>query len=357
MNILLSTQTSMFIVVLLFALGIILIVKGGDFFVDASSWIAEKSGIPKFIIGATIVSIATTLPELLVSVIGAIDGKHLADAGDMAGAIGQVGMSVGNAIGSVTANTGLIMGISLCFMPAVIKRKSYLLKSLMLIVATALIWLLSLNSELSVLDSVFLLIILVCFITENIISGKREQEVNKVLENDNNSKEEQDKTQPKVKTPVDKKDLVINLLKFVFGAAGIVIGAQLLVDEGTLIAQKLGVSEAIIGLTMVAIGTSLPELVTTITAIVKKESSLSVGNIIGANLIDICMILPVCSFVYGGSFPIENRTIYLDMPVCLGFILIALVPTLIRGKFSKVQGFILVSLYLAYAIVISVVSF
>ena len=106
-------------IVLLFLLGIFFIVKGGDLFVDAASWIAEISGIPKLIVGATIVSLATTLPEMLVSVIAAINGK--------------VDMATGNAIGSVTANIGLIMAIAIFFMPAVIKRKEYLLKAILMI--------------------------------------------------------------------------------------------------------------------------------------------------------------------------------------------------------------------------------
>ncbi|HCH28355.1 MAG TPA: transporter, partial [Ruminococcaceae bacterium] len=116
---------SVIITVVLFILGIFLVVKGGDYFVDAASWIAEVSGIPKLIIGATVVSLATTLPEMLVSVMAAAQGK--------------VDMSIGNAVGSVTANIGLIMAISLICIPSIIKRKDYMLKSILMLSAAAII--------------------------------------------------------------------------------------------------------------------------------------------------------------------------------------------------------------------------
>ena len=126
------------VIILLFLLGLVLIIKGGDFFVDAATWIAEVSGIPQFIIGATIVSLATTLPEILVSV--------------MAAASGSVEMATGNAIGSVTANTGMILGISIVAMPVAIESRKYLPKSVIFIGSIILLWVLSLSGELSLLE-------------------------------------------------------------------------------------------------------------------------------------------------------------------------------------------------------------
>lgn len=148
------------------------------------------------------------------------------------------------------------------------------------------------------------------------------------------------------------KEVLINIVKFVLGAAGIVIGSDLLVDEGTIIATGLGVSEAVIGVTLIAVGTSLPELVTTITAIIKKQSDLSIGNIIGANIIDLTMILPICSFISGGSLVIDKQSSFLDMPICLLIIAIAIIPTIIFKKLSRVQGIIMLCIYIGYVAVL-----
>ena len=307
-----------FLVFLWFAVGLICIIKGGDWFVDAATWIAEVSGIPQFIIGATIVSLATTLPEIIVSV--------------MAAAEGSAEMAVGNAIGSVTANTGMILMISILFMPAVIARRKYLPKSLILVGAIILLWALSLSGELTVIGAVALLALFLFFIGENITEAKKELG-----------------TGAAEKVPTDRKSIIKNIILFILGTAGIVIGSRLLVDKGTVIATDiLGVPERIVALTMVAIGTSLPELVTTITAIAKKQSSLSVGNIIGANIIDMILILPLCSFVLGGSLPVADSTLWIDLPVCLGVALIALAPALISGKFRRWQGAAGLSVYAGY---------
>ena len=152
----------------------------------------------------------------------------------------------------------------------------------------------------------------------------------------------------------DKRTITINILKFLFGTAFIVAGAQLLVTYGSELAVRMNVPESIIAVTMVAIGTSLPELVTTITAIAKKQASLSVGNIIGANIIDLTLILPVCSFISGRSgLDINAQTVFLDMPVCLGFVLISVVPSMITGKFARWQGITLLALYIGYIVVLS----
>ena len=306
----------------LFILGIVLVVKGGDYFVDAATWIAEVSGIPKLIIGATVVSVATTLPEMLVSVMAAVDKK--------------VDMSIGNAVGSVTANIGLIMAISLIFIPTIIKRKDYLLKSVLMLAAAAVIVVCGFAGEINILLSVILLVVFAVFFVENYLVAKKAVSTTK--------KEERDPELTKAKV------VVVNILKFVFGAAGIVIGARLLVDKGSEIALYFGVSERIIGVTMVAIGTSLPELITTISAISKKQSDLSVGNIIGANIMDLTLIMPLSALISGRSLPVTQTAMMIDLPACLLVGTIAIVPALIRKKFSRVQGFILIGVYIGYVV-------
>ena len=311
---------SEFLVVLLFAVGIVLIVKGGDFFVDAASWIAEVSGIPKLIIGATIVSVATTLPELLVSLMAALQGK--------------TEMAVGNAVGSVTANVGLILAIALIFMAGPIKRKDYIIKSALMLGASIIIACCGFVGEVSIVLSIILLVIFALFIWENIVSAKKSMGLE---ENDSPVKK-------------DKKTVIINIIKFVVGAAAIVFGADLLVDNGSEIARWLNVSERIIGVTIVAVGTSLPELVTTITAIVKKESALSAGNIIGANVLDLTLIMPLCSIVSGMALPIAS-TMVVDLVACLVIGSVALVPALAMKKFTKWQGYLLLGIYIVYLLI------
>ncbi len=313
---------------LLFALGIFLVVKGGDYFVDAASWMAEVSGIPKLIIGATVVSIATTLPEMLVSVMAAIDKK--------------VDMSIGNAVGSVTANIGLIMAISLICIPAVIKRKDYMLKSVLMLLAAVIIVACGFVGKVSILFSAVLLVICAVFFTENILVAKKSVALSKAEEKD--------------PAMTEKKTVIINIAKFILGAVGIVIGARLLVDKGSDIATLIGVPERIIGVTMVAIGTSLPELITTITAVAKKQSDLSVGNIIGANIMDLTLIMPISAFVSGKSLPISRMSSLIDLPACLLVGIIALVPSLINKKFSRFQGILLLAVYIGYVAVTCTVT-
>ncbi|MGM9670485.1 MAG: calcium/sodium antiporter [Oscillospiraceae bacterium] len=310
---------SIWVELLLFVIGLVLIVKGGDLFVDAASWIAEVSGIPKFIVGATIVSLATTLPEMIVSVMAAVEGK--------------VDMAVGNAVGSVTANTALIFAIAVLFMTVELTRRQYLTKSVILIASSAVVLLASLTGQFQFWGTIVLFLLFFAFIFENVKQARLEMH---------------DAEKP----AFSGKELTKNLVMFVLGAAGIVVGSRLLVDSGSAIATHLGVPESIIAVTLVAVGTSLPELVTTITSIIKKQSSLSAGNIIGANIIDLCLILPLCDLVSAEKLPISHQSIVLDMPVCLLVVVTCVLPMLLRQKSSKVQGAVLLVLYVVYLIVL-----
>lgn len=310
---------SIWVELLLFVIGLVLIVKGGDLFVDAASWIAEVSGIPKFIVGATIVSLATTLPEMIVSIMAAVEGK--------------VDMAVGNAVGSVTANTALIFAIAVLFMTVELTRRQYLTKSVILIASSAVVLLASLTGQFQFWGTIVLFLLFFAFIFENVKQAKLEMH---------------DAEKP----DFSKKELAKNIAMFVFGAAGIVVGSRLLVDSGSAIATYLGVPESIIAVTLVAVGTSLPELVTTVTSIIKKQSSLSAGNIIGANIIDLCLILPLCDLVSAEKLPISQQSITLDMPVCLLVVVTCVLPMLLRQKSSRVQGAVLLALYIGYLIVL-----
>ena len=317
------TGGSLFMVLLLFAAGLLCIIKGGDLFVDAASWIAEASGIPKFIIGATVVSFATTMPEMLVSVFAALQGN--AD------------IAVGNAVGSVTANVGLIMCVALICMECAMTRRQFGVKACLLLAAILALFGFTRDGQLSVLESMLILVIFVGFLVESLLAARQEQ----------GSELPAQEERPKI----DKKTVLLNIGKFLLGAAGIVLGAQLLIDNGSALARMLGVPDAVIAATMIAIGTSLPELVTTLTAIKKKQASLSVGNIIGANIMDLTLIMPLCAVIQGKPMTVERQGMLLDIPACLIICAAALIPALVQGKFKRWIGYLIGGLYIAYLII------
>lgn len=306
----------MFICLILFALGIALVVKGGDAFVDAAGWIARAMDIPTFIIGATIVSLATTMPEMIVSVMAAADGK--------------VDMAIGNAVGSVIANTGLIMAVAMVSMSIPCSREKYLPQCLLLIAASAVLLIGCRGGRLSIAWSLALIAIFLLFMGENLRRAKSEM-----------------KSAPDHQS-VDRKAMTGNIAKFLIAAAAIVLGSRFMVDNGSRIAYLLGVPERIVALTLVAIGTSLPELVTTITAIVKKESALSIGNIIGANIIDLSLILPISSLAAGEPLPVSPQSLGVDLPACLLITLLAMLPLMLRQRACRLQGIALLGAYGAY---------
>ena len=314
---------SIWITVLLFLLGLLLTVKGGDWFLDGAVWIAEATGVPRFIIGATIVSLATTLPELTVSVTGVLQG--------------EVDLAVGNAVGSVTANLGLILGISVLCIPSVVNRKQFNLKAILMVVGAALLTVLCWSGTLRLLPGLLLFVIFIVYLGNNIVDARSSVQEREAL--------------PERRT-TSYRQMIMKLGMFVIGIAAIVLGSQLLINYGSELALQLGVPSSIIGVTMVAIGTSLPELVTTLTAIAKKEASMSVGNIVGANVIDLTMILPICSAASGGRLTIGSQTTALDLPVCLLLCCVAVLPPLLKGKFYRVQGVLMLAVYAGYVVML-----
>ena len=313
---------NLWITILLFLLGLALIVKGGDWFLDGAVWIAETTGVPRFLIGATIVSLATTLPELTVSVTGVLAG--------------ETDLAVGNAVGSVTANLGLILGISVVCLPSPVIRAQFQTKAALMVLGAALLWALCGNGGLALLPSLLLFLVFAAYFANNVrdaLESRRER--------------------PAVaRRTVSHRQAVQKLAFFVMGLAAIVLGSRLLIDNGSRLALLLGVPSSVVGVTMVAIGTSLPELVTTVTALVRREASLSVGNIIGANVIDLTLILPVCSAVSGGRLAIGPQTTTLDLPVCLALCAAATIPPLVKGRFYRWQGTLMLAMYAGYVVLL-----
>ena len=303
----------------LFIFGLMLIIKGGDLFVDAAVWLARVSNIPPVIVGATVVSLATTLPELLVSLLAAAQGK--------------AGLAIGNAVGSVTANLGLILGAAIFFAPFHIRRQEYWCRGLLMAAAIAVLFFFSKSGTLSISGSLLLLGIYMLSVWDSIRSARKEM----------------------ISTATQQaslREFPQNIGKFLLGIGGILWGARLLVRNGSALALLLGVPESVVGVTLVAVGTSLPELVTAITALSKGEGALSVGNILGANLIDTTLILPLCTLISGHSLVFSTQSLLLDLPVCLLMALIAVLPALLRERFSRAQGALMLGLYLGYLVLV-----
>lgn len=312
--------TSVWVSVGLFLVGLVLIVKGGDWFLDGAVWIAETSGVPRFLIGATVVSLATTLPELMVSLTGVLQGAR--------------DLAVGNAVGSVVANLGLILGIGVLCVPAATARRQFAPKALLMTASAGALALLCRGGELAFPGWLVLVAVLAAYLAGSVEEARR-------------GVERRRQTLPNRRS-VSHRRMARELGMFAVGAGAVALGSRLLVRYGSLLALLLGVPAGVVGSTVVAVGTSLPELVTTVKAVARRESSLSVGNIVGANIIDLALILPACAAVSGGSLLIGPQTTGLDLPACLVLCGAAVVPPLLTGRFHRWQGAALLGLYAGY---------
>ncbi len=315
----------MFIPVLLFAVGLLLLIKGGDWFVDGATGIAHRFGVPELLIGATVVSIGTTLPEVMVSATSAVSGH------------GEI--AYGNAIGSIICNTALIAALTIAVRPSKVSRASFGIPVLFFFVAAAFyVYTAYSSGQFTRLTGAILLAMFVLYM---ILTIWRAFTLPKVFD-----------TEDTEDSPtIDIRKCVILL---VVGAAFIAVGANLLVDNGTLIAQALGVPESVIALTFVALGTSLPELVTAVTSLVKGHSALSLGNIVGANLFNLVLVSGLSTVLAPFSIPASktiagyNASLIVDMPVMLFVMAFMTIPALIRRKLSRIQGIILLLVYAAF---------
>ena len=318
--------------VLLFILGLILLIKGGDWFVDGATGIAERFHIPEILIGATVVSIGTTLPEVMVSATSAAKG-----IGDMA---------YGNAIGSVICNTALISAITIAVKPSKVEKKSLMLPVVFFFAAAAIYAGVAYTTQFfSRPVGLLLLLMFVVYmiiIVRQAFSGQGAGQ---------NNIEETDAAAEHNDIPLWKE-----ILMLVIGAAAIAVGADLLVDNGTYIATALGVPASVIALTFVALGTSLPELVTAITSLAKGHGALSLGNVIGANLFNIVLVSGISISIAPFSVPMGkvvagmNASLLIDIPVMLFVMLFLTVPALVKGKLSRYQGIILLVVYFSYCV-------
>ncbi len=319
----------MLVPVLLFILGLALLIKGGDWFVDGATGLAHRFHLPELLIGATVVSIGTTLPEVMVSAQAALEHNS--------------GISYGNAIGSVICNTSLIAALTIAIRPSGVNKKTLGVPVAAFFSAAVLYSLIAYTSgEFQRWQGVVFLALFVGYMILTVYQMKKHPDQVEVEE-----------TEDAEKTPKDQP-LWQELLALVAGAAAIAVGARLLVDNGTLIAAALGVPDSVIGLTMVALGTSLPELVTAVTALAKGHSALSLGNIIGANLFNIVLVSGTAITISPFAIPVEktlagmNASLVVDIPVMLGVMALLCLPALVKGKLSRWQGITLLCVYVAF---------
>lgn len=303
---------------ILFMVGLILICIGGDRLVDAAVAIARKLGIPQIVVGATIVSLGTTLPEVLVSTTAAFDGS--------------AAIAAGNAFGSIICNTALIAGLTQTIRPT---KK---------VEVSSLLW-----------RSGFFFAVLIAMNVYGYVTGAYGRPVGIMLLllfglyaylNIRRSGSEGEDSQEEGKN--QEVSVPRQLLVLVICAGLLYLGANLLVDNGIFIANAIGVPERVIAVTFIALGTSLPELVTSIVSLIKGYGNVGLGNVIGANILNLLLVIGIPAAVEG--IPLERSTVTVDMPLSLLVMAILLVPILVRKRSSRVQGAALLCIYVAYCI-------
>lgn len=308
-------MTTVLLAAVFFTIGLYLTMRGGDQFVDAAARLAEASGVPRFVVGATLVSLCTTAPELTVSVLATLRGS--------------TALAVGNAVGSAACNTGLILGLSALLAPAAFSAREAKTKGGLMLAATILLGCFAADGMLNPGEALGLLAVLFAFLALN-LQGAAAGHMDAAAR------------------PFSPGERGQTLARFALGGAAVVLGAKLMVDHGVILARMLGVPESVIGLTLVALGTSLPELMTALAAVRRREGALSAGNIVGANLIDLTLVLPACAAAAGGALPVGLETFARDLPFTVALMGLAMLPAMASGRLRRVQGAGLLALYGVY---------
>ena len=300
-------------VVVFLIIGIIFLLLGGDMLVKSSTALAKKLNVSPFLIGITVVSFGTSAPELLVSLNAAVRGS--------------TGIAIGNVIGSNIANIALVLGLTILIRPINVKSKEYLFGWLVMFVASIMFFGFSLDGVIDFVDGLFFISGLMFFITLSI--RYRDSSIN----------------EDELEENTDAKMIPVY---FVLGAAGLYFGSEFLVTNSVIVAKYFGVSEFVIGITIVALGTSLPELVTSVIAILKGHTSISIGNLIGSNIFNVFAVLGITSLVR----PLSSDTSILtsDLPVMLGVTLLLGFFLFISHRLKRMEGVLLISIYLIYVV-------
>ena len=315
-------------------IGFFLLIKGADIFVSGASNISKKLGIPSVIVGLTIVSLGTSAPELAVSVISSIEGSNE--------------IAVGNVLGSNLFNTLMVLGVTTIIMALTIKKSDIkrdfsinILVTILLLILTFTTLLGGEDNYISRLDGIILLIGCISYIIYLILSVK----VGKTTSENIHEELALEST--------NEVNIFKSILKLIIGVAGIIIGGQLVVDSATFIATSLGMSEKLVGLTIVAVGTSLPELVTSVVAAVKGEEDIALGNILGSNIFNILLIIGLSSAI--SPIAVSHNLIFDFVFLIVVTLIIGIMIFINKSeekRFGKKEGIILVVLYVIYMIYI-----
>lgn len=301
--------------------GFVLLIKGADFLVDGASNVAKRFHIPEIIIGLTIVSIGTSMPELFVSITSAIEGYP--------------DMAVGNVIGSNLCNLLLILGISSVIQAVEFKKETRLIEIPMTLAVTLVLFVIcNIGANITRIEGMILVLLFILFIGYTIYMGKKGE-----------SFEKKD-TLVEVQTE-EKTSILKSILWIILGIIGLKIGGDLTVNHSVAIAQALGISEKVISLTIIAIGTSLPELVTSVTAAIKGNSDIAIGNILGSNIFNILLILGVSAMITPITYSISYNNQILVLIV--GTVLLALFPFIgAKNKMTRSNGVAYLIIYAIY---------
>lgn len=323
-----SVPDSLFWTIVLFVAGLVLICVAGDKFVDAAVAIAKRLKIPQIVVGATIVSLGTTLPEILVSTTAAVGNAQSPE------------ISVGNALGSIICNTALIAGIGQLMRPNKdVKSKSVSWRMLFFVATAAVLFLSVLftrpmgDAYVGRITRLVGIVLLLGFCAYSFLSVRWKDSDGEA------DYDENEKVMP----------LWGAFLMLVISAAALFVGANLLVENGQLLARAIGVPDRVIAVTMIALGTSLPELVTTVTSAIKKQGDVGLGNIIGANLFNMLLVIGLPAAITNNVAFTKNALI-LDLPLALLAMVGLIVPMLVRKKGSRLQGGLLLLGYIAYCV-------
>lgn len=307
--------------IILIIVGFILLIKGADFLVEGSSKIAKKFRIPEIIIGLTIVSIGTSMPELFVSITSAIDGYP--------------DMAVGNVVGSNLCNLLLILGLSAIIKPIEFKRETRLIEIPITLAITIIFFVLAnIGLDITKKEGIILTVLFLLFIVYTIIMARKGEKFEK----------------KDALIPVEQNGMWANIksiLSILFGVVALKIGGDFVVEHSVIIAEAIGLSEKVISLTIIAIGTSLPELVTSVTAAFKGDSDIAIGNILGSNIFNILLILGVSAIIT----PIKYSMSYNNQIIVLiiSTILLALFPFIgEKNKMTRPNGFSYLIIYAIY---------
>ena len=303
---------SILLQVVLLLVGFVFLIKGSDFFVDGASSVASLLKIPTIIVGLTIVAFGTSAPEAAVSITSSWTGSNA--------------MAVGNVIGSNLFNMLMVIGIA-ALLSNLLMEKSVLEKDLPFLVGITILWavFIVIGWNISQIEGIILLVILLAYIIYLVRSARKSKDADVV-------------EKPKLSLP---KSIIFILV----GIAGIVLGGDLVVNSASDIAIALGMSEALVGLTIVAIGTSLPELVTSITALRKGENQLVRGNVIGSNIFNILFVLGASSAI--SAIPLDS-SLLIDVLFMVAVTILCYIFGKTQDKYDKKEGIILIALFIVY---------